>query len=775
MNEVFWCVYQIVLIYFCGLQEDQSSTFSELDVQLQKLSKDLKIHPISSPIKNCIGQFPSKTPSCTQTRPTKPLTAGEYQNVLLAGRSSKKSTRLKHCSGISAKWLGRCKPELEHLDATETHDGESVLQGQISLDKEDVACKGQSSQDGEGAVSLFQDSPTVSSNYGTQLDSNLATNKFEYWRGDDVIANGCHDTESSDEDDPFLIKSTSAEQLDQKLNEFSSFGFSAIDDIHTRNTVPSIVPSTTQHEQVHSRFPLNIYSTKCQSDLSTGRDGEQTTVAKHDTMLATSTASNANGNDSGDQTMPSCSSRDLSLSSPSKSRSGLSMLEVCTAKSQNTGSSSLSNLDRSLLSKSVTNSSKFAKSMVRTSDSKRTKQWRVHQDKQDTSQEVTMTSRSRSIINRVTPIKSNRRVMANDESASTNTRVGQSQFEKQSEINVHLQKNKTHDEKVPSKPAVKVTEKYSYPSDTQTCRVNTPSSQADVLQSDITEEAFQSEFEVLSEEERDIPIISRGKDANDSNTNGDEEEVDSEMSDDSQVSQKTKKPSSKSTSSTSRGSAVSDNFVRLNMKVKRFSRRPGRGLTGSAHKRLAWKKMQKGRSFGGGGGGGGGGGSGLGKSGRSGCFKCGNPGHWARNCTASAGSKNLGKFDGEKVGFSDKMAGGDEGDLDEATLEELSRESPFPTVEDAAMMARGIKFGWRRECQEDVSEQKGSLKEEVKPSGGESEFQDGEDGSERTLHRFIAPPPCHTPTVPRNRSVDPLFPTVDGKITSKCVYIIWHV
>ena len=762
MNEVFWCVciIIIVLIYFCGLQEDQSSTLSELDVQLQKLSKDLKIHPISSPIKNSIGQFPSKTPSCTQPRPTKPLTTGECQNVLLAGRGSKKSTRLKHCSGISAKWLGRCKPDLEHLDATETHDGESVLQGQSSLDKEDVACKGQSSQDGEGTVSLCQGSPTVSSNYGTQLDSNLATNKFEYWRGDDVIANGCYDTESSDEDDPFLIKRTSAEQLDQKLNEFSSFGFSAIDDIDTRNTVPSIVPSTTQHEQVHSRFPLNIYSTKCQSDLSTGRDGEQTTVAKHEAMLATSTASNANGNDSGDQTMPSCSSRDFSLSSSSKSRSGLSMLEVCTAKSQNT---SLSNLNRSLLSKSVTNSSKFAKSMVRTSDGKRTKQWRVHQGKQDTSQEVTMTSRSRGITNRVTPIKSNRRVMANDESASTNTRVGQSQFEKQSELNVHLQKKKTHDEKLLSKPAVKVTEKYSHPSDTQTCRVNTPSSQADVLQSDITEEAFQSEFEVLSEEEKDIPILSRGKD--DSNTNGDEE-VDS---DDSQVSQKAKKPSSKSTSSTSRGSAVSDNFVRLNMKVKRFSRRPGRGLTGSAHKRLAWKKMQKGRSFGSGGGG-----SGLGKSGRSGCFKCGNPGHWAKNCTASAGSKNLGKFDGEKVGFSDKMAAGDEGDLDEATLEELSRESPFPTVEDAAMMARGIKFGSRRDCQEDVSEQKGLLKEEVKPSGGESEFQDGEGGSERTLHRFIAPPPCHTPTVPRNRSVDPLFPTVDGKITSKCVYI-WHV
>ena len=77
---------------------------------------------------------------------------------------------------------------------------------------------------------------------------------------------------------------------------------------------------------------------------------------------------------------------------------------------------------------------------------------------------------------------------------------------------------------------------------------------------------------------------------------------------------------------------VSDNFQRLNMKHRSYRRRGG-GISGAAHKRRAWKQIMKSRgefvpqkswnSKGKGGGGGG-------KSGA--CFKCGEEGHWAKNC-----------------------------------------------------------------------------------------------------------------------------------------------
>ena len=188
---------------------------------------------------------------------------------------------------------------------------------------------------------------------------------------------------------------------------------------------------------------------------------------------------------------------------------------------------------------------------------------------------------------------------------------------------------------------------------------------------------------------------------------------------------------------------MSDNFVRLNMKVKRFSRGRGRSLSGSAYKRHVWKKRQSGEVGGVGGGAKKGGGPK-----RNVCFKCGKPGHWAKNCTDNGGSKNLGKFAGEAVKFNDDIVLGREDDVDPSMLEELAKNSPFPTVHDAAMMARGVKFDPSRaatsgECDKDT------------------------DGGSTATETYVAPPPCHTHSTPPPPSVDALYPlTADGKVTS---------
>lgn len=192
-----------------------------------------------------------------------------------------------------------------------------------------------------------------------------------------------------------------------------------------------------------------------------------------------------------------------------------------------------------------------------------------------------------------------------------------------------------------------------------------------------------------------------------------------------------------------KGSAVSDNFVRLNMKVKRFSRGRGRSLSGSAYKRHVWKKRQAQEM------GSARGGAKKGVTRRNVCFKCGKAGHWAKNCTDNGGSKDLGKFAGEAVNFNDNFILGREDDIDSTMLEELAKNSPFPTVHEAAMMARGVKF--------DPSKAATS-----RQSNGEM------DGSgDRETESYVAPPPCHThPTTPPP-SVDPLYPlTEEGSIAS---------
>jgi ATP-dependent DNA helicase Q4 len=220
------------------------------------------------------------------------------------------------------------------------------------------------------------------------------------------------------------------------------------------------------------------------------------------------------------------------------------------------------------------------------------------------------------------------------------------------------------------------------------------------------------------------------------------------------------------------GKAVSDNFVRLNMKVKKFCKRPGRSLTGSAYKRHMWKQRQKQET---GSGVGGAGRGGARKGGRGGgrnvCFKCGKPGHWAKNCTDNGGSKNLGKFAGEAVKFDDSLALGREDDVDSDMLEELAKNSPFPTVQDAAMMARGIKVKPKAAAQ---SSEQGEM--------GVGEIDDGDNGkggenadssTSTSSSSYVAPPPCHTHSTPPPPSVEPLYPlTEDGHVISKSFIIV---
>lgn len=103
--------------------------------------------------------------------------------------------------------------------------------------------------------------------------------------------------------------------------------------------------------------------------------------------------------------------------------------------------------------------------------------------------------------------------------------------------------------------------------------------------------------------------------------------------------------------------SVSENFVSLNLKAKKFSRK-SQTIGGSRYKRQQWKKRQQLND-------------GDKKGKKTVCFKCGEPGHWARSCTKLklTSSKVLGTFDGEAVTYSDDTSG-------------MYEEGPTPLISD---------------------------------------------------------------------------------------------
>ena len=126
--------------------------------------------------------------------------------------------------------------------------------------------------------------------------------------------------------------------------------------------------------------------------------------------------------------------------------------------------------------------------------------------------------------------------------------------------------------------------------------------------------------------------------------------------------------------------SLSDNFVRLDLRRKHYKAK-GRGMSAKTYKRNMFKKKQLDNDRGGVPRGG------MGRGTR--CFKCGEVGHWARNCSQRVAESDLGKFAGEKCSFQD--AGAED--------EQEIFESPLPTLEEAALMAQGRTLSDIRETE----------------------------------------------------------------------------
>eukprot|EP00058_Branchiostoma_floridae_P014369 XP_002599857.1 hypothetical protein BRAFLDRAFT_95547 [Branchiostoma floridae] len=125
-------------------------------------------------------------------------------------------------------------------------------------------------------------------------------------------------------------------------------------------------------------------------------------------------------------------------------------------------------------------------------------------------------------------------------------------------------------------------------------------------------------------------------------------------------------------SGSSAGAARKDNFVRLNMKRKTYKRKGGQ-MTGGKYRRMMWKQRMKGRD-----------------QSQDVCFKCGQQGHWATKCTANGKVSQRAKDEWTSDPVSQRAKDDWTSDPEMEGGEEVEAEaSPFPSLEDAAMMAVG--------------------------------------------------------------------------------------
>ncbi|XP_066289171.1 ATP-dependent DNA helicase Q4-like [Branchiostoma lanceolatum] len=183
-------------------------------------------------------------------------------------------------------------------------------------------------------------------------------------------------------------------------------------------------------------------------------------------------------------------------------------------------------------------------------------------------------------------------------------------------------------------------------------------------------------------------------------------------------------------SGSSAGAAKKDNFVRLNMKRKTYKRKGGQ-MTGGKYRRMMWKQRMKGRD-----------------QSQDVCFKCGQQGHWATKCTANGKVSQRAKDDWND---DPETEGGEEGEM------EVS--SPFPSLEDAAMMAVG-----RRPSS--AGDKSGGQNSEQAGASGVADSQTVDSPAEsHPAEDFVSlPAPAYEPAPPPP-PMEPLYPPAeDGEL-----------